>query len=184
MKYLSFFFALLSLSVPAFASEDFKVEVPSFPVEKNSMIPDTHVFDGFGCSGKNRSPAVTWSNAPGATKSFAVTMYDPDAPTGSGWWHWIVYNIPASATSLAEGAGVARSTTLPRGSLQARNDYGVHAYGGPCPPEGDRPHRYIVTVFALKEKLDVPENASAALIGFQLNKKALATASMTGFYGR
>lgn len=184
MKYLWLFMALWLVSVSAHAQDAFRVEVPSFPQSKDSFIADKHVFDGFGCTGKNRSPAVTWSNAPEGTEAFAVTMYDPDAPTGSGWWHWIVYNIPASANTLADGAGVERSTTLPRGSKQARNDYGVHAYGGPCPPQGDRPHRYIVTVFALKEKLDVPEDASAALIGFNLNQQSLASASVTGFYGR
>jgi len=143
----------------------------------------THVFNGMGCNGQNISPAILWANPPEGTKSFAVTMYDPDAPTGSGWWHWVMYNIPASTTGLAAGTGTGRNA--PRGSVQGPTDFGTRGYGGPCPPVGDKPHHYHITVFALKtEKLDVPGNATSAYIGFNLNANKLATARVTGLYGR
>src|SRR5665811_1697796 len=114
-------------------------------------LSEAHILSkdfGFGCAGGNQSPHLTWSGAPSGTKSFAVTCYDPDAPTGSGFWHWLVVNIPANVTELALGAGNAGGT-LPAGALQTRTDYGTPGYGGPCPPEGDHPHRYLFTVFAV-----------------------------------
>lgn len=142
-------------------------------------------FNGFGCSGENSSPKLTWSGAPDGTKSFAVTVYDPDAPTGSGWWHWMVINIPAGVTELAAGAGALNSTTLPEGAAQNRIDYGVAAWGGTCPPKGDKPHRYIFSVYALKTaKLDVPADATAALTGYMIHGNALGVASFTAKYGR
>lgn len=142
------------------------------------------VFNGFGCSGGNISPQLSWENAPEGTKSFAVTMYDPDAPTGSGWWHWVVYNLPASTTSIPTGAGSTDSEGI-KGAIQAKTDFGATGYGGPCPPEGDGPHQYIITVHALgTERLDVPEDASPALIGFNLNANSLAKASLIFYYGR
>lgn len=114
-----------------------------------------------------------------------MTMYDPDAPTGSGWWHWMVINIPADVTELAANAGELNSTTLPKGAVQNRIDYGVAAWGGTCPPQGDKPHRYIFTVYALKTaKLDVPVDATAALIGYMIHGNALGKASFTAKYGR
>ena len=146
-------------------------------------IAMTHVFNGMGCTGQNISPALEWANAPAGTKSFAVTAYDPDAPTGSGWWHWVMYNIPANVTSLAAGAGGGRNA--PRGSAQGRTDFGSKGYGGPCPPVGDKPHHYHFKVFALKvDKLDVPGDATAAYVGFNLHANTLATAQVTGLYGR
>jgi Raf kinase inhibitor-like YbhB/YbcL family protein len=110
-------------------------------------------------------------------------MYDPDAPTGSGWWHWVMYNIPAGTTGLVAGAGGGRN--VPRGSAQGRTDFGSKGYGGPCPPVGDKPHHYNITVFALKvDKIDVPGDATAAYVGFNLNANKLATARITGLYGR
>jgi len=144
---------------------------------------NAQVFQGFGCSGGNISPALRWSDVPAGTKSFAITAYDPDAPTGSGWWHWVSYDLPASVSSLQTGAGKAGA--MPAGAKQGRNDFGSNDFGGACPPLGDAPHRYIFTVFALKvDKLDVPADASAALIGFMLNANKLATASITARYGR
>jgi Raf kinase inhibitor-like YbhB/YbcL family protein len=143
----------------------------------------SHAFNGMGCNGQNISPALEWANAPAGTKSFAVTMYDPDAPTGSGWWHWVMYNIPASTTGLVAGAGNGRNA--PRGSAEGATDFGTKGYGGPCPPVGDKPHHYHITVFALKvDKLDVPGNATAAYVGFNLNANKLSTARVTGLYGR
>jgi Raf kinase inhibitor-like YbhB/YbcL family protein len=149
-----------------------------------AKLPDTHVFNSFGCSGKNISPALKWSGAPKGTKSFAVTVYDPDAPTGSGWWHWVVINIPASATELAEGAGTAEGKDLPAGSQQIKTDFGAPGFGGACPPPG-KPHRYVFTVYALKtDKIDVPADASAAMAGFNIQGNKIGSASFTSKYGR
>lgn len=138
---------------------------------------------GFGCAGGNTSPHLTWSGAPEGTKSFAVTCYDPDAPTGSGFWHWVVVNIPADATELAAGAGSAGGS-LPKGALMTRTDFGKPGYGGPCPPEGDHPHRYLFTVFAVGDKLDVGADTSAAVVGFNLHFKTLAKAAIMGLFKR
>lgn len=161
----------------------FKLMSPT--IKPGSTLTDAQVFSGFGCTGKNISPALKWSGAPKDTKSYALTVYDPDAPTGSGWWHWVVYNIPASATELPEGAGTADGKGLPAGSAQGKTDFGAPGFGGACPPKGDKPHRYIFTVHALKvEKLDVPADATAALVGFMINANRLGKASFTGLYGR
>lgn len=141
----------------------FTVSSPNIVGEK---LNDKHVFNGFGYSGENESPELRWSGAPIDTKSFAITLYDPDAPTGSGWWHWVVYNIPANVTSLPGGAGADGGKSLPEGAAMGRNDFGLKAYGGACPPPGKQ-HRYLFTVHALMiEKIEVPEDASPALIGF------------------
>lgn len=163
------------------AQGKFKLTAPD--LESKGRITAAHVFDQMGCGGQNTSPALNWSNAPAGTKSFAVTMYDPDAPTGSGWWHWVMYNIPATATGLPAGAGNGRNA--PRGSQEGRTDFGSKGYGGPCPPVGDKPHHYHITVFALKtDKLDVPGDATAAMVGFNLHANRLATARVTGLYAR
>ena len=168
-------------SSKAKATGHFKVTAPD--LESKGRITLAHVFNGMGCAGQNISPALNWSGAPAGTKSFAVTAYDPDAPTGSGWWHWVVYNIPADATGLAAGAGNGRNA--PRGSQEGRTDFGSKGYGGPCPPTGDKPHHYHFKVFALKvDKLDVPGDATAAMVGFNLNANKLATATVTGLYAR
>lgn len=154
-------------------------------IKPGGMLTEAQVFQGFGCTGKNVSPALRWSGAPAGTKSFALTVYDPDAPTGSGWWHWVVINLPAATTELPEGAGAAGGPGLPAGAMQGRTDFGAPGFGGACPPKGDKPHRYIFTVHALKiEKLDVPPDATAALIGFMINANRLGKASFTAKYGR
>ncbi len=154
-------------------------------IKANGMIPKSFGFNGFGCSGENKSPALQWSGAPAGTKSYALTVYDPDAPTGSGWWHWVVINIPASATSLPAGAGAVDSQTLPAGAMQVRSDYGQHAWGGVCPPPGDKPHRYIFTLHALKtDKLESPADATAALAGFMIHANEIGKAIFTAKYGR
>jgi Raf kinase inhibitor-like YbhB/YbcL family protein len=156
-------------------------------LKDGGSIANEQVFSGFGCTGGNVSPALNWSGAPEGTKSFAVTMYDPDAPTGSGWWHWVVFNIPAGVTSLPKGAGDASKKLLPEGAIQSRTDFGVGGYGGPCPPPGHGQHHYIFTVFALDvDKLPdaKDDGASAALVGYDLNFHALAKATLTGLYGR
>ncbi len=153
-------------------------------IKNGGTIKNEQVFKGFGCTGENISPALHWSGAPKGTKSFAVTIYDPDAPTGSGWWHWVVFNIPANVTSLAKGAGDPKGPAAPAGAVQSRTDFGTTGYGGPCPPKGDKPHHYHITVFAVDvDKLPADENASAAYVGFNLHFHTLAKASITGRYG-
>ncbi len=153
-------------------------------IANDKQIPDTAVFNSFGCSGKNISPALSWSNAPVGTKSFALMVHDPDAPTGSGWWHWIAYNIPADVTSLPANAGDPKKNLMPGAAVQGRTDFGAPGYGGPCPPPG-KPHHYHFRLYALKvPKLDVPADASAALIGFNVNANSLGMAQIVALYGR
>jgi Raf kinase inhibitor-like YbhB/YbcL family protein len=161
-----------------------KMSLTSADVRQGATMSTEHVFSAFGCTGRNLSPALSWSNAPVGTRSFAVTMYDPDAPTGSGWWHWVVFNIPANVTSLPRGAGDPAANVLPPGAVQSNTDFGGYGYGGPCPPPG-KPHRYIFTVFALKvDALPLDSRASGAMVGFNLNANALAKATLTARYGR
>ena len=165
----------------AVAAAKFSVTAPD--LVSKGRITAAHVFNAMGCTGQNVSPALNWTGAPAGTKSFAVTAYDPDAPTGSGWWHWVMYNIPADATGLTAGAGNGRNA--PRGSQQGNTDFGSRGYGGPCPPVGDKPHHYHFTVYALKvDKLDVPGNATAAMVGFYIHANKLASARVTGLYAR
>jgi Raf kinase inhibitor-like YbhB/YbcL family protein len=154
-------------------------------IKPGATIADEQVFNSFGCTGKNISPALSWSGAPQGTKSFALSVYDPDAPTGSGFWHWVVFNIPAGVTGLAKGAGDPKSDAAPKGAVQSRTDFGVPGYGGPCPPKGDPPHHYIFTIFAVDtDKLGPDENAAAAFVGFNLHFHTLAKATLTGTWGR
>lgn len=134
--------------------------------------------------GNNVSPALSWNNPPQGTQSFALNVYDPDAPTGSGWWHWVVFNIPASATGLDEGAGTDEAK-LPTGAMQSRTDFGKPGYGGACPPKGHGDHRYIFTVYALDiPTLDLSADSSPAMVGFFLNAHTIDKASLTTTYGR
>jgi Raf kinase inhibitor-like YbhB/YbcL family protein len=155
-------------------------------LKEGATIANEQVFKGGGCTGGNISPALSWSGAPSGTKSFAVSMYDPDAPTGRGWWHWVVYNIPADTTSLPKGAGDVKQKLLPKGATQSRNDFGADGYGGPCPPAGDKPHHYQITVFAVDvDKLpDAKNNAASARVSSALRSHTLAKAMLTGLYGR
>lgn len=157
------------------------------------------ILNGFGCTGGNVSPSLQWSGVPAGTKSLALQMYDPDAPTGSGFWHWAVYNIPPTATSLAQASGNS-AATLPTGAFGGTTEFfdtgatgGNGNYGGPCPPTGDKPHRYIFTLYALAvDKLEVaggvPKTGTAGLYGFVLNKGVgaalLAKTTFTATYGR
>ena len=161
-----------------------KFTLTSTDLAAGGTVAEAQVFNQFGCKGGNVSPALTWSGAPAGTKSFALLMHDPDAPTGSGWWHWIVYDIPANTTSLPAGAGDPHKHLMPAGAVQARNDYGAAGYGGPCPPPG-KPHHYNFRLYALKvSKLEVPADATAALIGFSVHANEIARAELTGLYGR
>ena len=159
----------------------------SSDLKEGDTIVNEQVFKGFGCTGGNVSPALSWSGAPSGTKSFAVSVYDPDAPTGSGWWHWVVFNIPPGTTSLPKGAGDVKKKLMPKGAIQSRTDFGADGYGGPCPPQGDKPHHYIFTVYAVDEdKLQFAKdhNVSAAVVGFELHFHSKAKASLTATYGR
>jgi len=158
----------------------------SSDVLNNGTIPTAQVFNQFGCTGNNISPILTWSGAPAATQSFVVTIYDPDAPTGSGFWHWVVFDIPKTQTSLPRGVG---GGGLTGGAVQATSDYGIAAYGGPCPPVGASPHHYQFTVYAV----DVPSlgtsagltsKSTGAFVGFNMRPHAIAQASFTATYGR
>lgn len=159
--------------------------VTSPEIRNGARIADEQVFNNFGCQGGNVSPALQWKDAPADTKSFAITVYDPDAPTGSGWWHWVMFNIPANATSIAKGAGDAGASLAPAGAIQSRTDFGKPGYGGPCPPPGDKPHRYQITVYALKvDKLPLDENAPAAMVGYYVNQNLIQKAMINAQYGR
>lgn len=143
------------------------------------------VFNGFGCTGENISPELHWENAPPETRSFAVTIFDKDAPTGSGFWHWVVFDIPASVTSLKSGAGDVSKNIAPPGAIQSITDFGKPGYGGPCPPEGHGFHEYLITVYALKtDKLGLDKNASPAFVGFNLFSNTVAKASLVMYYKR
>jgi len=169
--------AALSCSVSA-------VQLTSSDIKEGHFMAKTFEFSGFGCAGANKSPALNWSDLPAGTKSVAVTAYDPDAPTEAGWWHWLVVDIPATTTALAQGAG-SEGGVLPAGSRSFINDFGGKTFGGACPPAGHGMHRYQFTVWALPDaKLDVPDNANPALVGYMLNAKALAKKTLTATYAR
>ena len=179
---LTTFITCLLISSHAWAS-DFKII--SSDMNAGKELQHKQIYQGFGCNGANISPQLSWHNAPANTKSFAVTVYDPDAPTGSGWWHWVIVNIPASVTQISADAGNIKNKTAPQGSLQIRTDFGNPGYGGACPPAGDKAHRYQFKVFALDiEKLDLTSDSTAALAGFYLHAHALDTAVLEVFYAR
>ncbi len=142
-------------------------------------------FNGFGCTGNNQSPHLSWENAPEGTKSFAITMYDPDAPTGSGWWHWLAFDIPSTTLELATGAGNIELNLMPEGAIQSVTDYGMKGFGGPCPPEGHGWHQYIITVYALKtDKLGLDKDTNAAVVGYYLWNNTIEKASIVTYYKR
>ena len=165
---------------------EFTVRSDSF--KDGDYLTKDHILSkdyGFGCEGGNKSPHLAWSGAPTGTKSFAVTCFDPDAPTGSGFWHWLVVNVPPEVNELALDAGNPKVRKLPKEALQTRTDFGAPGYGGPCPPPGDHPHRYLFTVFAVgADNLPVTADTSAATIGFELNFNTLAKAAIMGLYKR
>jgi Raf kinase inhibitor-like YbhB/YbcL family protein len=177
--------AFSMLAAPAAFAAGMKLT--SAEITNGATIKNAQVFNSFTCTGDNISPSLSWTGAPKETKSFVITVYDPDAPTGSGWWHWVVINIPPSTTSIPKNAGDPKANLLPAGALQTRTDFGAPGYGGPCPPKGDKPHHYHFTVFALDEdKLQFAQNdqASAALVGYELHFHTLAKASLIGRYSR
>ncbi len=153
----------------------------------SGQITNRQVFNGFGCSGENVSPQLTWKGVPVGTKSFAVTVFDPDAPTGGGWWHWLVFDIAAKVRGLSENAGntALKVPLTPPESIQSVTSFGASGFGGACPPKGDAPHQYVFTVYALSiETLGLADDATPALVGFYLNANALAKASLIAYYAR
>lgn len=146
----------------------------SADVKNGDSLNPAQIFNLWGCSGTNLSPQLTWSDPPKGTKSFAVTMYDPDAPTGSGWWHWVMINIPANVNSLKEGAGNVSGQNLPTGSSMVTNDFGFKGFGGACPPENAKPHHYTITVYALDvPTITIPFRASPAFAGYKILAHAI-----------
>ncbi|MFT5420719.1 MAG: Raf kinase inhibitor-like YbhB/YbcL family protein [Candidatus Endobugula sp.] len=184
MQSIPRFFSVLSLviSLPVFAGS---LTLSSNDIEHEKFMDEKQEFNGFGCSGEDLSPHLQWSNAPKGTKSFAVTAYDPDAPTGSGWWHWQVINIPANVTQLSNNAGSVKESLSPSGSTQIKNDYGSRGFGGACPPEGHGIHHYRFTVHAISvEKLELPEDASGALTGYMINAHTIESSTIESLYKR
>ncbi|WP_299375642.1 YbhB/YbcL family Raf kinase inhibitor-like protein [uncultured Tateyamaria sp.] len=162
----------LLLAAPAWA-DGFTLTSPD--IAEGQQLADAQVFAGFGCEGGNVAPSLEWSGAPEGTQSYAVTVYDPDAPTGSGWWHWFAFNIPGDVTSLPGGGAV--------GGVELANDYGVRGFGGACPPPGEV-HRYQFTVHALGTVLEIDGSVSNALAGFMVNANSLASSTITAVYTR
>ncbi len=177
------FFTLLLMLATNVMAEGFYLSSSDI----QGQIANDQVFNSFGCTGKNISPQLSWKNAPAGTKSFAVTVYDPDAPTGSGWWHWVVFNIDKSVDTLKTGASgsSANNKAMPTGAIESLTSYGSKGFGGACPPKGDKPHRYIFTVYALNtEKIEQNADARPELIGFFLNSHVIAKASIMAYYSR
>jgi Raf kinase inhibitor-like YbhB/YbcL family protein len=183
IQHLAFAAALLGAALTSHA-QDFSLK--SADVAAGQTIAQAFAFNGFGCIGNNVSPALSWANPPAGTKGFALTVHDPDAVTGgAGFWHWVVINLPAGVSGLQRGVGTADGKGLPETARQINTDFGAPGWGGPCPPAGDKPHRYVFTVYALKtEKLDLPAHATASLSGFMVNANAIGKASFTSLYGR
>jgi Raf kinase inhibitor-like YbhB/YbcL family protein len=180
---ISMLTVLAAFSISLANAEEFVLS--SAQIKPGDQLSNEQVFKGFGCDGDNKSPSLSWKGAPDNTKSYAVTLYDPDAPTGSGWWHWVVFNIPAATHSLDEGAGDIKTGKAPKGSVQSETDFGVAGFGGACPPEGDKPHRYQFTIVALDvDQLPLKQDASGAMVGFYLNQHALAKAVLEATYSR
>lgn len=184
MRKLTFFHWILwlstSLSLPILASETTAgpiFQLTSANLKQNQAQTQLHYWNQFGCTGGNVSPELTWKNAPKGTKSFAITFYDHDAPTGSGFWHWVAYNIPSNITHLDQGAASERK--LPEGTVEGNTDLGKPGWFGSCPPIG-RKHRYTYTVYALKtDTLEVPSSSPAAYVGFFLWQNTIAKATLT-----
>ncbi|MBI5424332.1 MAG: kinase inhibitor [Opitutae bacterium] len=177
--FIAFSFAAKDLTPSAGASDSFRLL--SADLKDGGALPEAQVLDGFGRHGGNLSPELHWENAPAGAKSFVVTLYDPDAPTGSGWWHWVVIDLPEKVRALPRGLGRAGGV-LPAGAREMRTDFGRPGYGGAAPPAGER-HRYIFTVHALDvARLDLPDDASAAMVGFFVHTHSLGRATLTAHY--
>ncbi len=172
---------VLTFSINVFGQSTFTLKSETLGGQATS----TEEFNGFGCTGENKSPQLSWANAPEGTKSFAITIYDPNAPTGSGWWHWVVFDIPADVNELVANAGNIELDLAPKGAIQSVTNYGAKGYGGPCPPEGHGLHQYQITVHALKvDKLSLDENTNPAIVGYYLWNNTIEKASIITYYER
>lgn len=180
MKFLYGAILCLFLGVPVSAHA--QMVLKSTDISEDATLSNAQVFKGFDCKGGNISPALSWENVPYEAKSLALTVYDPDAPTGSGWWHWVAFNIPVTATSLPAGAS---KNWMPEGTVESMTDFGSVGFGGACPRVGDAPHHYVFKLYALNvEKLDLDEKASGAMVGYFLNSHSIEKASIVTTYGR
>ena len=174
--------ALLGGSAPL-ASPAPRLALQSRDLAPGAEMALAQVYDASGCHGGNTSPALSWGHPPAGTRSFAVLMFDQDAP-GGGWWHWAVFDIPAGVTALLSGAGTPARHLLPAGAIQVLNDWGTRGYGGPCPPPG-APHHYRLLLYALRvAKLGLDAKASAPQVASKVRHDALAAAELVGLYGR
>jgi Raf kinase inhibitor-like YbhB/YbcL family protein len=154
-------------------------------IAQGQFMSKQQEFQGFGCSGDDSSPHLKWSNPPKGTKSFAITVHDRDAPTGSGWWHWQVVNIPSDVSELGTGAGAISGKNMPKGAVQIKNDYGNPSFGGACPPAGHGVHHYRFTVHALSvESLALPDDPSGALAGYMINANTIESSTIEALYQR
>jgi Raf kinase inhibitor-like YbhB/YbcL family protein len=166
------------------AMADFTLHSSAF--KAGATIPHAYSYNGYGCTGKNISPDLMWSGAPDGTRSFAVTVFDPDARSGQGWWHWVVFDLPASVDRLAQNAGAGTGDLIPKGAVQGRNDFQTVGYGGPCPPVGDTPHHYIFTIYSLDvDQLEAvsPLTSGPTLLNV-MREHVLAKTELIGRFGR
>jgi Raf kinase inhibitor-like YbhB/YbcL family protein len=171
------------LAWSAAVAADFKLSSPDIGPDK--PLAQDFVFSGFGCSGANQSPALSWGGAPPGTKSYAVALFDPDAMQGRGFWHWLMVNIPASTTALGRDAGRNDGSKMPAGAVQIKNGFRALGYSGSCPPPSDDPHGYVMTVYALKvAALDVPADVTSAGMLTAIEANSLGKASLTYHFGR
>ncbi|MEZ5842000.1 MAG: YbhB/YbcL family Raf kinase inhibitor-like protein [Hyphomicrobiales bacterium] len=184
MSKFKLLFALSGLAAFAAASAaNAEFLLTSKSMSDGGPLPASAVFEGFGCTGGNKSPDLAWSGAPQGTKSFALTVHDPDAPTGSGWWHWTLFDLPAATSGLPENASAAGQ--LPEGAREGPTDYGRNGFGGACPPKGDKAHSYVFTLYALPvESIGLDKTAPAAMISYFARAQAIGSASLTAHYGR
>lgn len=178
--------ASLSAANAALSAQPSHFVLTSPDLKPNSPFPDRYVLNDFGCKGGNESPALQWSGAPAGTRSFVVTLFDRDEhSTPSGWWHWVLYDLPSNVAELPAGAGALHSTSLPHPALQGRTDLGTDAYHGPCPDKGDAPHRYVFTIYALNvATLGVPPDSSGAMVVSTLHEHLLGKAELIVRHGR
>jgi Raf kinase inhibitor-like YbhB/YbcL family protein len=182
---------LLALSIAALSFGLAQADAPTLTLmspdfRADSPIPEIHAFNSDSCTGQDRSPALSWKGAPSGTKSYVITMFDLDERgSPSGWWHWVVYNIPATTTQLPENAGAQKDGKLPAAATRGKTDYGTTAYDGPCPGKGEPPHRYLITLYALRvDKLPLPAQSSGAMVTITARDFTLAKATVTARYGR
>ncbi|UZO79950.1 YbhB/YbcL family Raf kinase inhibitor-like protein [Aquimarina sp. ERC-38] len=180
MKHLILFLSVIFTTINA-NSQTFTLK----STDISGQLTNKQVFSGFGCEGENISPQLSWENAPEDTKSFAITVYDPKAPTGSGWWHWVAFNIPAGTKELKANAGNPSLSLAPAGTIQSTTDFGAKGFGGACPPEGNGDHPYIFTVYALStDSIDLSADTPAAQVNYFIGANTISKASLIAYYKR